>query len=154
MSMPAPNVISDPPATDCTDAEMSGLDTAATTVNPSLAGSLSSVDNWDDGRTASWIHDQSSFDMPPLSDSPPPSSVSASPAPDDPTTAVDLLPTSPSPPQPSLACSDPHLVSNAEGLFTSRIGRVIRPVRQLIESMVQLESVLGVEPNSNAIIHV
>lgn len=154
MSMPAPNVISDPPATSRTDAEMSGLDTAAPTINPSLDGSLSIVGDWDDGRTASWVHDQSSRDTPSLLDSTPPSPVSASPAPDDPTTAMDFLPTSPSPPQPSLACPAPPLVSNVEGVLTSRIGRVIRPVRRLIESIVQLESILGAEPGSNAIIHV
>lgn len=55
LSVPASSVTNAPPPSDWHKTEMSGLDTAAATVEPSLAGSLSSVDDWDDGRTASWV---------------------------------------------------------------------------------------------------
>lgn len=125
---------------------LSGLDTAAATVDPSLACTTSSVGDLDYGRTASWVHDESPF-------SPSPEATSF--APDDPATTMNCLPACPaSPPRPSSACSDPPVASNAEDQRTSRFGRVIRPVCCLIESMTQLESILGVEPNPCAVIHV
>lgn len=137
VSTPASSVVDDPLPPDCDDTETLGSDSAAATANPSLAGSLSSVDDWDDGRTTSWVQDQLSFEVPPCPVSPPLSPV--------------VIPLSP--PRPTPACSDLALVSNVEGRLTSRFGRVIRRVCRLIESMTQLESVLGVEPSSGAIIH-
>ncbi|KAL7397944.1 hypothetical protein ABVT39_002146 [Epinephelus coioides] len=108
------SVTSGPPPSDWHEIEMSGMDTAAVTVVPSLAGSLSSVDEQDDVCTASWVCEQSSIDESTCPDSSPPSSEATSLASDDPTTTVG------SPPSP--AYSGPPLASNIESQLTSWFG--------------------------------
>jgi len=46
---------------------------------------------------------------------------------------------------------DPVADLNADVRYTTRLGRVIKPVRRLIESMVQLETLLGMESLSPVI---
>ena len=113
------NAANAPPTSDWHKTEMSGLETATATGEPSLAGSLSSVDDWDDGRTASWVCEQSSIDESPDSDCPPPPSEVPSPASHGPITAVDSPTAVPAPPpQPSPAYLP--RASNVDSLFTSR----------------------------------
>nr|XP_061815063.1 uncharacterized protein LOC133605782 [Nerophis lumbriciformis] len=124
-------------------------DTAAATVGTSHAGSLLSADACDDGRTDSWVHEQSSFDEPQCSESakvvsPPDSGHIA---------ALDP-PIALSAPSLQLVPVSPPQASGAENQFASRFGRVIKPVYRFIESMVQLESILGVEPGSHTVISV
>lgn len=153
MSMPAPSVTDDPPESDWHETDVSGLNTAAATAEPSLAGSRLSVDSWDDSRTASWVREQSYIDGPPDSTCTPPPSVAASPANVgpasalDPSTAFPALLSRPSP------VNQPQ-ASNADGPLTSRFGRVIKPLCRLIESMVQLEPVLGVQSGPPSVLHV
>ena len=152
MSMPAPSMTNASPAFDGT--ELSDLETMASTVVPSLAGPLSTAD-WDDGRTASWVHDQSAMDESCDSECPPLSSVVASLASDSPATAVDSATALPA---PTMRISPGHSnlpqAWSADVPLTTRFGRVIRPICRLIESMTQLEAILGLEPKPHAIIHV
>ncbi|XP_030592555.1 uncharacterized protein LOC115785199 [Archocentrus centrarchus] len=134
--------------------EMSGLNTAAATAEPSFAGSLSGVSDWDGGRTAAWVSEQSSLDEPLGSKSPSPSAVVA-PAPVGPAATVDQPPVAPAPlQQPLHVYHGPPRGLDAVDRLTSSFGRVIRPVCHLIESMTQFESVLGVEPSSPTVLHV
>ncbi|KAL1246735.1 hypothetical protein QQF64_034330 [Cirrhinus molitorella] len=48
---------------------------------------------------------------------------------------------------------DPVVSGDSSNHYTTRFGRVIRPVRRLIESMVQLETLIGMESGSR-VIHV
>ncbi|XP_056156132.1 uncharacterized protein rbbp8l [Lampris incognitus] len=89
--MPASSMANAPPKSDWNETEMSRLDTEAVTVEPSLGGSLLSVDDWDDGSTASWVREQSSIAESSGSDHSPPPSVAASPASDDPATASGVI---------------------------------------------------------------
>lgn len=163
LSTPARSVADVPSQSGWHDTETAALDTAAAAAEPSLAGSLLNVSEWENGRTASWVHEQSSIDDPPAQDSllaPPPL---ASLAPAAPTGVIDPPPASvldqpqvfsaplPCPPP---ASSGSFLRRNVEDGLTSRFGRVIRPVCRLIESMTQLETLLGFEQNSNAVINV
>ena len=155
VSMPVSSVTNAPATSDRHKTGMSGLGTAAATGEPSLAGSLSSVDEWADGRTASWVREQSSIDESPDSDCLPPPSEVPSPSSDGPVTAEDSPTAVSAPsPQPSPAHSNLPQASNVDSRLASRFGRVIRPVYRLIESMAQLESILGVEQSSHAVIHV
>ena len=147
VSLPASNMTNAPPTSYWHVPEMSGLETAAATVEPSLAGSFSSVDDWDEVCTTSWVNKQSSTNESPGSDCPPPPSVAASPPSDGPATAVAPL-------QPTSAHSNPLHASNADSQLTSWYGRIIRPVCHLIESVAQLESIHGVEPSPHSVIHV
>lgn len=63
MSVSVRSVADDPLPPDCDDTKMLGLDS-------SLAVSLSNVDDWGGGPITSWVHDQSSFDVPPRPDNP------------------------------------------------------------------------------------
>lgn len=153
MPMPVPSITNAPPESDWHEMDVSGLDTAAATAEPSLADSLSSVDNWDDGHTASWVREHSSIEEPPNSDGPPSPSVAASPAAGGPETALDPPTAFPALlPQPPPA--KPPQASDADGQLTSRFGRVIKPVCRLIESMAQLESILGVQSGPCPVLHV
>ncbi|KAM7388873.1 hypothetical protein PAMP_022882 [Pampus punctatissimus] len=103
---------------------MSGLGTAAATGDQSLADSLLSVDNWDDGRTASWVREQSSLDEPPDPDYPPPPFGVPSLAFDGPVTTVDSPTAVPAPPlQPSPVHSNLPQASDADSQLTSRFWR-------------------------------
>ena len=156
VSMPALvtlDVTNAPPTSAWHKTGMSGLETAAATGEPSLAGSLSSVDDWDDGRTASWVCEQSSIDESPDSDCPPPPSEVPSPASRGPVGAVDSPTAVPAPPPQPSPANLPQ-ASYVDSQLTSLFGRVIGPVCRLIEFMAQFESILGVEPSSRAVIHV
>ncbi|GLD47300.1 uncharacterized protein AKAME5_000150300 [Lates japonicus] len=129
-----------PPPSDCHETVISGLNTVTGTAEPSFASSLSIVDGWDDGRTASWVHEQPTIDGSPGTDSLPPPSVVVSPFSDAPATNSPRVIPAPLP-QPSPAYSDPGIkpqASNAENQLTSWFGRIIRPVCHLIESMTEL----------------
>ncbi|KAK0146302.1 hypothetical protein N1851_014385 [Merluccius polli] len=120
------------------DTEVAASDTAAAAAEPSLAGSLLNVSEWENGRTASWVHEQSSIDESPAQDGllaplhPPP----ASPVLAAPTGVIDPPPASvldqpqafpallPCPPP---ACSGSFQGQNVEDGLASRFGRVIRP---------------------------
>ncbi|KAK0148851.1 Transposon Tf2-6 polyprotein [Merluccius polli] len=165
LSTPAPSVADVPSLSRRHDTEVAASDTAAAAAEPSLAGSLLNVSEWENGRTASWVHEQSSIGESPAQDGllaplhPPP----ASPVLAAPTGVIDPPPASvldqpqafpallPCPPP---ACSGSFQRQNVEDGLASRFGRVIRPVCRLIESMTQLDTLLGFEQNSNAVIHV
>ncbi|KAK0146085.1 hypothetical protein N1851_014656 [Merluccius polli] len=164
LSTPAPSVADVPSLSRRHDTEVAASDTAAAAAEPSLAGSLLNVSEWENGRTASWVHKQSSIGESPAQDGllaplhPPP----ASPVLAAPTGVIDPPPASvldqpqafpallPCPPP---ACSGSFQRQNVEDGLASRFGRVIRPVCRLIESMTQLDTLLGFEQNSNAVIH-
>uniref|UniRef100_A0A672Y8M8 Gypsy retrotransposon integrase-like protein 1 n=1 Tax=Sphaeramia orbicularis TaxID=375764 RepID=A0A672Y8M8_9TELE len=152
-SMPAPDMTNALPGSDWHESDVPGFNTAAATAEPSLADSLSCADDWDDGRTASWVREQFSADEAPNSGCPPPPSVADSPAASGPATALDPPTASPALlPQPLPA--DPPQTSNTDGQLTSRFGRVIKPVCRWIESMAQFESVLGVQSGPRSVLHV
>lgn len=135
---PAASAINVSPVPSQHGTERSVVDTVAVTVEPSLADSLSSVGECSDARTASWVEQQSTVHFPP-SEAPPALSGPGGP---------DIHP------NPSLASSDLSQDLDMGRRLTTRFGRVIKPVCRLIESMVQLESFLGVDQGPSPVVHV
>lgn len=148
LSMPTVSLADVPPATDLHKTVISELDTTAAAAGSSLAGSLSSAVGWADSRTASWVHEQSSIDGSVSSECPLSPSLAISPA-------LDVPAPIPVPLSQSLSAHPgPQQCPTANGGLASRFGRIFRPVCRLIESMTQLESVLGVDSGPGAVIHV
>ena len=109
---------------------------------------ISIVATCGDARTSSWVHSQ-------LSNQEEPNAQVDVSVTDDDTVAVagaihsPQIPVSASEP----FRQDPVADLDTDDRYTTRLGRVIRPVRRLIESMVQLETLLGMESVS-PVIHV
>ncbi|KAI2647196.1 Gag polyprotein [Labeo rohita] len=111
---------------------------------------ISNVATCNDDRTASWMHSQ----LP--SQQEPNLPRLAVPVADDNTVAgagADPSPSFPNPVSNSVpVMQDPVADLNTADRYTTRFGRGIKPVRRLIESMVQLETLLGLDSGS-AVIH-
>ncbi|KAI7793453.1 hypothetical protein IRJ41_024975 [Triplophysa rosa] len=107
---------------------------------------ISGVATCGDDRTSSWVHSQ-------LSNQSEPRSHLALPVVDDYMVAsANPFPRYPVP-DSVVVTQGPVADLNAADCYSTRFGRVIRPVRRLIESMVQLESILGLDSGST-VIHV
>ncbi|XP_076743010.1 uncharacterized protein LOC143419570 [Maylandia zebra] len=148
---PAVSVVSGPAESDLDGSVTSFGGTGAVPPATWTVDSVSSIGECDD-RTLSWIHQQSAAD--PVEDgvhgTPPIMGVS-----DLGGLAGDgASPGSPAAfPSHTFHSLEPKNVDVDQGL-TTRFGRIIKPVRHLIESMAQLETLLGVEPVQAAVIDV
>lgn len=148
---PAVSVVSGPPESDLDGSVTSFGDTGAVPPATRSEASVSSIGECDD-RTLSWIHQQSAADpvedgileTPPIMDVPDVGGLAGDGASPDSPAAF---------PSHSFHSLEPENVDVDQGL-TTRFGRIIKPVRRLIESMAQLETLLGVEPVQAAVIDV
>uniref|UniRef100_A0A669EIA0 Gypsy retrotransposon integrase-like protein 1 n=1 Tax=Oreochromis niloticus TaxID=8128 RepID=A0A669EIA0_ORENI len=148
---PAVSVVSGSPESDLDGSVTSFGDTGAVPPATRTVASVSSIGERDD-RTLSWIHQQSAADpvedgvheTPPIMDVPDLGGLAGDGASPDSPAAF---------PSHSFHSLEPENVDVDQGLNT-RFGRIIKPVRRLIESMAQLETLLGVEPVQAAVIDV
>ncbi|KAK0133435.1 Retrovirus-related Pol polyprotein from transposon 412 [Merluccius polli] len=140
------------PMSNLPESEASANETDCGAVDPTMADSLSWVSGGNDDRTASWVKEQSPVrdedaaggrDLPTL----------ISPALDGLAGAGTPLSSPSSEPHVSPAIDAQPQSSHTGDRHTSRFGRVIKPVLRFIESMAQLETVLGDRPVST-VIHV
>ena len=143
------------PKSDLPECEESAIETDCGAADPTMADSLSWVRDGSDDRTASWVREQSPVRDEDDNGSRDLTILMVPPALDGLAGAVGVTPLS----SPS---SEPHVSpvidahpqgSQTSDRLTSRFGRVIKPVFRLIESMAQLETILGVRPVST-VIHV
>ena len=143
------------PKSDLPECEESAIETDCGAADPTMADSLSWVSDGSDDRTASWVREQSPVRDEDDNGSRDLTILMVPPALDGLAGAVGVTPLS----SPS---SEPHVSpvidahpqgSQTSDRLTSRFGRVIKPVFRFIESMAQLETVLGVRPVST-VVHV
>ncbi|CAI5682637.1 unnamed protein product [Oreochromis niloticus] len=148
---PALSVVSDPPESDLDGSVTFFGDTEAVPPATRIVDSVSSIGECDD-RTLSWIHQQSAADpvedgiheTPPIMGVPDLGGLAGDGASPDSPAAF---------PSHSFQSLEPEDVDVDQGL-TTHFGRIIKLVRRLIESMAQLETLLGVEPVQAAVINV
>ena len=131
--------------------EVSAVDTGAATVVTSLADPLACLSDYDEDRTASWVQ-QSPTDTDLITDLPP--------LPEPSSPVLGGFGGESASPDPSIRSQPPPVDSTGLGKsdigqrLISRFGRVVRPVCHLIESMTQVEALLGVEQVQSSVIHV
>lgn len=155
-------------------AESAGLDPSSTVAEPTLDRALddapSTLNEEDDDRTSSWVLDQTAYadgevsvnhdvyvDHVDSHDSPgrqsePPSFEGLPMGTDNAGVGASTLLTS-VPHDTATPRSHDH-THHTDTHYTSRFGRFIRPVCRLIESMVQLDTVLGIDGAESPVIHV
>lgn len=147
----AVSVTNGPSTTAVHESEVSAVDTGAATVVTSLADPLACLSDCDEDRTASWVH-QSPTDTDLITDLPP--------LPEPSSPVLGGLGGESASPDPSIRSQPPPVDPTGLGesdigqRLISRFGRVVRPVCRLIESMTQVEALLGVEQVQSSVIHV
>lgn len=149
---PAASVTNDPFMSGPHDIATSIVDMEAASVGLSLTDSLPSVSEYDDSRTASWVQQRPPTDTGPDADLLTPS-VEFDPVLGGLVGAdVDLNSSTESHSNPAPYAEPAE--SDMGQRLTTRFGRVIRPVCRLIESMIQVEMLLGIEQVQSSVIQV
>ncbi|XP_039543416.1 uncharacterized protein LOC120490097 [Pimephales promelas] len=140
LPLPSTDISVDDGATGapCSTSSQSVCDVAESTLP--VTDDLSHIAVCDDDRTASWV---SSHSSPSVSEA-----QNDLPVDHDTVTSASFSTV----PVPS-SSHDPMVDNHPDDRYTTRLGRVIKPVRRLIESMVQLETLLGIDSLS-PVIHV